>query len=93
MIFDLQLDLERSCPFCVMTAVLHEPGTRPQLPQPWSGVGDADWDRTCQPQHAVERVDSDVHLGRPALVRAGAQPVAHHLLQPSMAALARARFV
>src|SRR3954468_4571713 len=35
------------------------------------------------PQHAVEGVDGDVHLGRPTLVRMRAQPVADHLLPPA----------
>ncbi len=50
-------------------AVLHGPGMRAQLPQPRWRSGDADGDRASQVQHAVERVDSDVHLGRPTLVR------------------------
>jgi len=32
-------------------------------------------------QRAVEDMDSDLHLGRPALVRARAQPVTNHLLE------------
>ena len=34
------------------------------------GSGDAHRDRASQLQHAVERIDADVHLGRPALVLA-----------------------
>ena len=41
--------------------------------------GDADVVRASQVQHAVEHVDSDVHLGRPTLIRMRAQPVADHL--------------
>ena len=35
-----------------------------------------------QLQHTVEGMDGEVHLGRPALVHARAQPVADHLLEP-----------
>ena len=52
------------------------------LTQPRSGSGHADVIRASQLQHAVERVDGDRHLGRPALVRARAQLVADHLLPP-----------
>ncbi len=45
--------------------------------------GDADGVRASQVRHAVERVDGDVHLSCPALVRARAQPVAGHLLEPA----------
>src|SRR4051794_1382585 len=45
-----------------------------------SGSGDADVLRAAQVQHAIEHVDSDVHLGRPTLLRMRAQPVAEHLL-------------
>jgi len=31
----------------------------------------------------VERVDGDVHLGRPTIIRARAQPVPDHLLEPA----------
>ena len=33
------------------------------------GSGDADGARASEIQHAVERVDGDRHLGRPALIR------------------------
>src|SRR4051795_2903477 len=36
--------------------------------------------RASQVQHAIEHVDGNVHLGRPALIRMRAQPVADHLL-------------
>jgi len=49
-------------------------------PSPGCGSGNADRDWASQPQHAVERMDGDVHLGRPAPVRARAQPVADDLL-------------
>ena len=52
-------------------------------PSPVRGSGDADGDRAFQLQHTVERVDGDVHLGRPTLIRARAQPVADHLLEPA----------
>ena len=45
-----------------------------QLPQSRLGSGDADGDRASKLQHAVERVDGDVHLGRQAPVRAPAHP-------------------
>src|SRR4051794_9414307 len=50
------------------------------LPPTPSGSGNADVGRASQLQHAVEHVDSDVHLGRPTLLRMRAQPVADHLL-------------
>lgn len=34
--------------------------------------------RLDQFQHAVERVDGDLHLGRPSLIRVQVQPVADH---------------
>ena len=34
-------------------------------------------------QHAVRGMDGNVHLGRPTLVRAAAQPVTDHLLEPA----------
>ncbi len=43
-------------------------------PSPARGSGDADGDRACQLQHAVEGMDSHIHLGRPTLVRARAHP-------------------
>src|SRR4029079_10725882 len=49
------------------------------LPLTPSGSGEADVVRASQLQHAIEHVDSDVHLGRPALIRVRAQPVADHL--------------
>jgi len=39
-------------------------------PSPGCSSGDADGDRASKLQHAVERMDGDVHLGRPATVRA-----------------------
>jgi hypothetical protein len=45
--------------------------------------GDADGDRASQLQHAVERMDGNVHLVRPTLVRARAQPVTDDLLEPA----------
>ena len=36
-----------------------------------------------QLQHTVEGMDGDVHLGRPALVRARAQSITDHLLEPA----------
>jgi hypothetical protein len=61
------------------SGVLHGPGVQTYSPQPRSGSGDADRDRASQLQHAVERVDSDLHLGRPALVLVRAQAVPDHL--------------
>ncbi len=51
-------------------ALLHGPGMRAQLLPTRLQSGDADGDRASRLQHAVERVDGNVHLGRPALVRA-----------------------
>ena len=50
-------------------------------PRLWSG--DADGNRASEFQHAVERVDGDVHFGRPTFVRARAQPVTDDLLEPA----------
>jgi TRAP-type C4-dicarboxylate transport system substrate-binding protein len=50
--------------------VLHGPELLAQSPQSRPGSGDAHRDRASQLQHAVERIDADVHLGRPALVLA-----------------------
>ena len=44
-------------------------------PYPVLGSCDADGLRTSQLQHAVQRMDGNLHLGRPALVRAAAQPI------------------
>src|SRR4051795_8934523 len=52
-------------------------------PLPRSGSCNADGLRAPQLEHAVEGVDGNVHLGRPTLVRAGAQPVTDHLLEPA----------
>ncbi len=49
-------------------------------PYPVPRSGDADGLRASQLQHAVEDVDGNLHLGRPTLIRARAQPVADHLL-------------
>jgi hypothetical protein len=38
-------------------ALLHGPGMRARLPQPRSGLGDADGDRASKFQHAVEDMD------------------------------------
>jgi len=43
---------------------------RRSCPSPARRSGDADGDRASQVQHAVERMDGHVHLGRPAPVRA-----------------------
>ncbi len=67
----------------VHAAVLHRPEVLAQLPQPRLGLGDADGDRASKLQHAVEGMDGDVHLGRPTLVRARAEPVPDHLLEPA----------
>ena len=50
---------------------------------PVLGSCDADGLRAPQLQHAIEGVDGNLHLGRPTLVRARAQPVADHLLEPT----------
>ncbi len=41
-------------------------------PSPARRSGDADGVRASEPQHTVERMDGDVHLGRPTLVAARA---------------------
>src|SRR3954464_6477630 len=38
--------------------------------------------RASEPQRPVEGMDSDLHLGDPALVRVRAQPIADHALEP-----------
>jgi len=63
--------------------VLHGPGVRAQLPSPRLWSGGADGDRASKLQHTVEGMDGDVHLGRPPLVRARAQPVTDDLLEPA----------
>src|SRR4051812_3546873 len=50
--------------------VVHGSGRWTQLPQPRLGSSNADIVRASELQHAVERMDGDVHLGRPTLVRA-----------------------
>jgi len=50
-------------------------------PSPGCGSGDTDGDQASQLQHAVERMDGDVHLGRPTPVRARVQPVTDDLLE------------
>ena len=52
-------------------------------PYPASGLGCVDVVRASQVQHAIEHVDGNVHLGRPALIRMRAQPVADHLFPPA----------
>ncbi len=54
--------------------VLHGLGVQAYSPQPRSGSGDAHRDRASQLQHTIERVDGDLHLGRPALVLVRAHP-------------------
>ncbi len=49
---------------------------------PGLGSGDAALARASELQHAIEGKGNDLHLGRPALVGARAQPVADHLLPP-----------
>ena len=56
-------------------SVLHGPGGKAQSPQPPRlRSGGADVARASELRHAVERVDGDVHLGRPTAIRARAQP-------------------
>src|SRR5215207_7593388 len=74
-------------------AVVHGSGTWTQLPQPRLGSSDADIVRASELQHAVKRMDGDVHLGRPTLVRARAQPVADHLFPPPDGGLGSSAFV
>src|SRR3954449_8672284 len=65
------------------TAVLHGSVGEEPLPLPRSGSCNADGLRASQLQHAVQSMDGNVHLGRPTLVRAAAQPVTDHLLEPA----------
>src|SRR3954467_15072344 len=44
-------------------AVVHGSGRWTQLPQPRLGSSNADIVRASELQHAVERMDGDVHLG------------------------------
>ena len=74
-------------------AVVHGSGTWTQLPQPRLGSSNADIARASELQHAVERMDGDVHLGRPTLVRVRAQPVADHLFPPPDGGLGPSAFV
>jgi len=55
---------------CLREAVLHRPGGGRSCPRPRLWSGDADEDRASELQHAVERADGNVHLGRPTFVRA-----------------------
>src|SRR4051812_21291404 len=50
---------------------------------PVLGSCDADVVRASQLQHAVQGLNSDVHLRRPTLVRTRAQPVPDHALEPA----------
>src|SRR5829696_5012337 len=52
---------------------VHGSGTWTRLPQPRPGSSDADIARASELQHAVERMNGDVHLGRPTLVRGTVQ--------------------
>jgi len=61
-------------------------------PSPGCGSGDADGDQASQLQHVVERMNGDIHLGRLAPVRARAQPVTDHLLEPPDASLGPSPF-
>ena len=56
------------------------------------GSGDADGDRASKLQHAVERMNGDVHLGRPGLIRARVHPPPLTCLNLPIAALTRACF-
>src|SRR3954449_10649838 len=62
--------------------LLHGSGSRAHWPLPRPGSSGADVLRASELQHAVEGVDTDVHLGHATPVRARAQPVADHLLEP-----------
>ena len=42
---------------------------RRNYPSPARGSGNADGDRASEFQHAIERMDGDVHLGRPTPIR------------------------
>ncbi len=61
-------------------SVVQGSGGWAQCPQPRLRSGDADVARASEIQHAVERVDCDRDLGRPALVRVRAQLIADDLL-------------
>ena len=63
------LALLRKRPCCT------DQGCGRSCPSPGFASGNTDGDRASELHHTVERVDGDVHLGRPTLVRARAQPV------------------
>ena len=60
---------------------------RAPLPHSRLGSYDADRDRASQFQRTVQNMDGDVHLGRPALIRARAQSITDHLLEPANGSL------
>ena len=60
---------------------------RAPLPQPRLGSYDADRDRASQFQRTVQNMDGDVHLGRPALIRARAQSITDQMLEPANGSL------
>ena len=57
------------------------------------GSCDADGVRASEFQHAVQGMNGDVHLGRLTPVRARAQPVTDHALEPADGGLGPARVV
>ena len=59
-----EADRARAKPCCM------EQTCRRSYPSPARGSGDAHGDREFKLRHAVEDMDGNVHLGRPALVRA-----------------------
>src|SRR4051812_20719036 len=63
--------------------VLHGSGSRAHWPLPRPGSSGADVLRASELQHAVQDLDRHVHLSRPTLVRARAQPVPDHALEPA----------
>src|SRR4051812_47228797 len=65
------------------SAVLHGSVGGAHSPLPRSGSCNADGLRASQLQHAVQSMDGNVHLGHPTLVRAAAQSVTDHLLEPA----------
>ncbi len=60
-----------------------DPDGRRGRPGPRLRSGGADVVRASKLHHAIERVDGDIHLGRAPRVRARAQPIADHLLEPA----------
>ena len=75
--------MELAAGYCLQQPWCRDQASERGGPYPSLGSGDADGDRASQFQHTVEDMDGDVHFGRPAPVRARAQAVTDHLLEPT----------